>query len=71
MGSGYGRSVVLGGGVCVRLARRVTMEALALHRGPEYADQTVTGRSRGVCWSMLRGALSGLSLNSWAAMLFT
>ena len=30
--------------------RGVTMQALALHRGSEYADQAVTGRSRGACW---------------------
>jgi hypothetical protein len=26
------------------------MLAMSLHRGPKYADQAVTGRSRGVCW---------------------
>ena len=27
------------------MTRRVTIQALALHKGPEYADQAVTGRS--------------------------
>ena len=35
------------------MARGATIQALALHRGPEYADQAVTGRSRGVCWDRL------------------
>ena len=27
--------------------------SVSTHRGPEYADQAVTGRSRGVCWDRL------------------
>lgn len=30
------------------MTRGVTIQALAPNRGPKYADQTVTGRSRGV-----------------------
>ena len=44
VGSGSGHFEVLGGGVWVRLTRGVTIWALALLRGPEYADQAVTGR---------------------------
>jgi hypothetical protein len=50
VGSDYGHFKVLGGGVLVRLTRGVKIQALALLRGPEYADQAVTRRSRGVCW---------------------
>ena len=49
VGSDYGHFEVLGGGVLVCLTRGVTIQVLELHRGPEYANQTVTRRSRGVC----------------------
>jgi len=38
VGSGYGRFEVLGG---VRLTCGGTIEALSLHRGPEYADKAI------------------------------
>ena len=44
VGSDYGHFAVLGGGSeLANLARGATIQALALHRGPEYADQAVTG----------------------------
>ena len=50
VGSGYGRFEVLGSGVRVRMTHGVTIVAFSPREGPEYADQAVTGRSRGVCW---------------------
>jgi hypothetical protein len=44
VGSEYGHFEVLGGGVLVCLTRGVTIQVLELHRGPEYANQTVTRR---------------------------
>ena len=46
VGSGYGYFEVLGGGVRGRLTHGVTIESLAIHRGPKYADQAVTVSSR-------------------------
>ena len=46
VGSGYGHFEVLGGGVRGRLTHGVTIESLAIHRGPKYADQAVTVSSR-------------------------
>jgi len=50
VGSRFGHLVVLGSGVRVRLTHGVTIVAFSPREGPEYADQAVTGRSRGVCW---------------------
>ena len=50
VGSDYGHFKVLGGGVRVRLTRGVIIQVIPPHRSTEYADQTVTGRSRGAGW---------------------
>ena len=42
VGSEYGHFEVLGDGVRGRLTHGVTIESLAIHRGPKYADQAVT-----------------------------
>jgi hypothetical protein len=46
VGSEYGHFEVLGDGVRGRLTHGVTIESLAIHRGPKYADQAVTVSSR-------------------------
>ena len=35
------------------MTRGVTIQVIPPHRSTEYADQAVTGRSRGVCWDRL------------------
>ena len=48
MGKARWRFVFYGGGGTLDAGG--TILVMSLHRGPKYADQAVTGRSRGVRW---------------------